>query len=339
MTSTRRFTLVLVLLLIGSGCRFAANRASTVEPTNGAPTAQAFATDPALAPGNYELSLANEDGARDVVLHLPPAYDGNSQLPLLIVLHGGAGSGEQIQRLSEMDEDADEFGFVVAYPDGSGRLEDRLFTWNGMHCCGYAYENNIDDVGFISLLIDNLLSHYAIDPDRVYMTGISNGGIMAYRAAAELADKVAGIAPIAGTIGGQVNADGPVMIPLTPNSPVAVIAFHGIQDQHVLYEGGNGPMALIDGRIDVSVSESIAFWVRANGCAPQPATEIQADGNIIIETYSGCADDAKVVLVTIVDGGHAWPGAKRGLVSDKPTQDISANAMLLQFFLEHPKVK
>lgn len=337
MNLRRRIPALILLVVFATSCRFAANRAATLEPPETAPTAQAFATDEPLAPGNYDLSLANEDGSRDVVLHLPPAYDGSSQLPLVIVLHGGAGSGEQIQSLSEMDADADKLGYVVAYPDGSGRLEERLLTWNGMHCCGYAYENNIDDVGFISLLIDNLLSHYAIDPDRVYIAGISNGGIMAYRAGAELADKVAGIAPIAGTIGGQVNADGAAMVPPTPSSPVAVIAFHGMQDQHVLYEGGNGPMALIDGRIDISVADSIAFWVQANGCDPQPTTETQADGNIIIETYSGCAGDASVVLVTIVDGGHAWPGAHKGLVSDQPTQDISANEMMLKFFLEHPK--
>ncbi len=128
MITTRRLLTILLLLVIASACRLAANSESTAAPTDVAPTAQAIPTEETLAPGNYELSLVNEDGARDVVLHLPPAYDGSSQLPLVIVLHGGAGSGEQIQRLSEMDEDADEFGFVAAYPDGSGRLEERLFT-------------------------------------------------------------------------------------------------------------------------------------------------------------------------------------------------------------------
>lgn len=330
------FITIIIATLACRASHFATNEAIVTELPTGV-ASFAFSTPETISSGNYTLSLANGSDQRDVVLHLPPAYDGSSQLPLVIVLHGGAGSGEQIQRLSEMDADADELGFVVAYPDGSGRLSERLFTWNGEHCCGFAFENNIDDVGFISLLIDNLLSHYAIDPDRVYITGISNGGIMAYRAGAELADKVAGIAPIAGTIGGQVNADGVVLLPPAPSSPVAVIAFHGMQDQHVLYGGGNGPMALIDGRIDISVADSIAFWVQANGCDPQPTTETQAGGNIIIETYSGCAGDASVVLVTIVDGGHAWPGAHKGLVSDLPTQDISANEMMLQFFLEHPK--
>jgi polyhydroxybutyrate depolymerase len=226
---------------------------------------------------------------------------------------------------------------VVAYPDGSGRLGDKLLTWNSGHCCGYALTNQVDDVGFISLLIDNLLSHYPIDPQRVYVTGISNGGMMAYRAGAELADKVAAIAPISGSIGGQVTANSAVITLPQPTSSVAVMAFHGKADEYVLYAGGNSPKALEDGRVDISVADSVAFWVQANGCDPQPTTETLAEGNIVIDTYAGCTNDATVVLVTIVDGGHAWPGASLGLVSDLPTQDISANEMMLQFFLEHPR--
>lgn len=330
----RNYAAIILLTLLATGCRLAAEATPTVViDGGGTPVFQ----EETLAPGNYEMSLGNENDVRDVVLHLPPGYDGENKLPLLIVLHGGAGNGEQIQSLSEMDSDADEYGFIVAYPDGSGRLAERLFTWNSGHCCGYAFENNVDDVAFIGLLIDRLVGHYAIDPDRVYITGISNGGMMAYWAGAELADKVAGIAPIAGSIGGQVNESSPTISPSSPAVPVAVIAFHGMQDQHVLYDGGLSPKAIIDGRIDISVADSIAFWVQANGCDPLPGTQTQADGNIIIETYANCDGGADVVLVTIVDGGHAWPGASRGLVSDTPTQDISANQMMLEFFLAHPK--
>lgn len=318
--------LFFMFALILISCRFGNQATPSPVAEGGVPQA-----------GDYELSLSNEGDTRNVVLHLPPAYDGSAQLPLIIVLHGGAGNGEQIQRLTEMDADADEYGFVVAYPDGSGRLEDILFTWNAGHCCGYALANQVDDVGFIELLIDNLVSHYAIDPAGVYITGISNGGMMAYRTGAELADKVAGIAPIAGSLGGQVTASGQQIVPDMPASPVAVMAFHGMEDEHVLYEGGNGPMAIEDGRVDLSVGESVRFWVETNGCDPAPASETQANGNIVIETYTGCDGNADVVLVTIVDGGHAWPGASRGLVSDQPTQDISANELMLEFFLAHPK--
>lgn len=178
------------------------------------------------------------------------------------MLHGGAGSGQQIQRHSEMDADADEFGFLVAYPDGSGRSGDRLLTWNAGHCCGYALENNVDDVAYLELLIDSLMSHYAIDPQRVFITGISNGGMMAYRVGAELADKVAGIAPIAGSIGGQPAGGGVEVFPPLPTQPVSVIVFHGMQDGHVVYEGGIGPEEITEGRIDFRSKPRLAFgWL------------------------------------------------------------------------------
>ncbi len=332
---TKRLIPLLLVAVALQACRFAFGLQSTAEtqptPESISPTQTVGAE--VIEPGNYDLTLGSETDTRHVIVHIPPAYDGSLELPLLIVLHGGAGNGQQIQRLTE---DADEYGFVVAYPDGSGRLGDRLLTWNAGHCCGYALTSQVDDVAFIDLLIDRLLDRYSIDPDRVYFTGISNGGMMAYRAGAELPRKVAGIAPIAGSIGGRVTENGFELIPDKPGPPVSVIAFHGMQDQHVLYEGGPSPMDIDGGRVDISVEESINFWVDANGCDLQPETETQTDGNILIDTYSGCDGGVEVVLVTIVDGGHAWPGASRGLVSDQPTKDISANEMMLEFFLAHP---
>ncbi|MEX1143638.1 MAG: PHB depolymerase family esterase [Anaerolineales bacterium] len=326
-------------LALLAACRFASDATPTAEarPTGVSISPTTAPIEETIAPGNYELSLGSENDTRDVIVHIPPAYDGNLELPLLIVLHGGAGSGQHIQRLSGLDADADEYGFMVAYPDGSGRLEDSLLTWNAGHCCAYALTNQVDDVAFLSLLIDRLVEHYAIDPARVYITGISNGGMMAYRAGAGLAGKVAGIAPIAGSIGGRISENGFEIVPDRPRAPVSVIAFHGMQDEHVLYEGGVSPKDIDGGRVDISVAESIRYWLEANGCGPTLATETLADGNIVIDTYSGCEGATEVVLVTIVDGGHAWPGASRGLVSDQPTQDISANQMMLEFFLAHPK--
>jgi polyhydroxybutyrate depolymerase len=124
-----------------------------------------------------------------------------------------------------------------------------------------------------------------------------------------------------------------------PSSPVAVMAFNGKLDQRVLYDGGQSSVAF-DPRVDLSVAESIQFWVEANGCDSIPYRESHFDGNILIDDYyTGCLGNSAVILVTIVDGGHAWPGAKSRLVSDPPTQDISANEMMLEFFLAHPKQK
>lgn len=336
----RRQTVWLLLtVFILSACRLNAaplEPVPTLEPEAEA-TAPALPGDEVLQPGDYELTVVNNQDRRTVLLHLPPAYDGQSQLPLVIVLHGGGGSARQVRLSTGMDTDADEYGFVVAYPNGSGRLDDMLLTWNAGHCCGYALENGVDDVGILRVLIDSLLSHYAIDPQRVYITGMSNGAMMAHRAGAELADKVAAIAPVAGSLGGQLNADGPPVAPAKPSSPVAVIAFHGLEDQHVLYAGGPSPMAVLDGRIDFSTAISIGFWVSANGCDLQPAAGTLDDGDVVMAIYSGCNGGANVALVSIANGGHAWPGGRRGLMGDAPPQDVSANRMMLEFFLQHPK--
>ena len=128
-------------------------------------------------------------------------------MPLVVVLHGGGGNAENIEEVTGFSEKADEEGFIVVYPDGSGRLDRYLLTWNAGFCCGYALENNIDDVGFIRALIEYLQEKYAINRNMIYVTGISNGGMMSYRLGAELSDIVAAIAPVAGSIGGQATEE------------------------------------------------------------------------------------------------------------------------------------
>lgn len=326
MPARRLLPAVLLLALAALACR-AADQAAIAEDE---PTPTVEITQDVL-PGDYDLTVTNGDDSRQVIVHLPPNYDGEARLPLIIVLHGGGGRASQIQRVSRMDAAADEYGFIAVYPDGSGPLEEALFTWNTGHCCGYALEHGVDDVAFLNVLIDSMLSHFAVDAERVFVTGISNGGMMAYRAAAELSERIAGIAPIAGTIGGSPpDSDASYVIP-QPSHPVAVLAFHGFEDQHVLYAGGVGPQSVEPGRFDMSVADSIAFWVAANGCDSEPIAESRADGNVIIQRYQGCA--APVVLVTIVDGGHSWPGGVRGLLGETPTRDISASEMMLEFFM------
>lgn len=333
---TRNWMLI-ALAVMALACRFAQPNqpVATAVPSPVMETPQPG--DGRLQPGDYELTVVNGVDRREVLLHLPPAYDGEERLPLLIVLHGGGGSAQQVRRSTGMDADADEYGFIVAYPNGSGRLGSALLTWNAGHCCGYAMESAVDDVGLLRVLIGSLVAHYAVDPARVYIAGMSNGGMMAQRAGAELADLVAGIAPVAASVGGQASAEAALFTPLAPDSPVAVIAFNGMADQHVLYEGGLSPMAIDPGRIDLSVADSLAFWVAANGCNPLPSSTTRARGNVLIETYADCDGSTAVVQVTIIDGQHAWPGGRGGLIGDPPSQDVSANQMMLEFFLQYPK--
>src|ERR1035438_8717219 len=131
-----------------------------------------------LKPGGHELALTVGQRERTYLLHLPPVYDGKRSLPLVIVLHGGGGNAPGAVRVTGCSANADKEGFVRGYPNGSGRLKNRMLTWNSGNCCGYALDSDVDDAGFIRALIDELEKTRAIDPKRVYATGMSNGGMM-----------------------------------------------------------------------------------------------------------------------------------------------------------------
>jgi len=278
--------------------------------------------------GDQMLSMRVDGRERTYLLHLPPTYDGKRPLPLVIVLHGGGGNAQNAARMTGFSAKADKEGFVVVYPNGTGRLTNRLLTWNSGNCCGYALDHEIDDVKFIGALVDRLIRDRHIDPHRVYATGMSNGGMMAYRLGCELSDKIAAIAPVSGAL----NLEN-----CQSSSPVSVIVFHGTLDEHVLYNGG-APRKGADRhpRVDKSVAYAMSFWAMRDGCTPTP--QRVENGDIIRDIYGGGKEGTEVVLYTIKGGGHAWPGGQKGYaLGDEPTQSISATDLMWDFFMRHPK--
>lgn len=178
--------------------------------------------------GTTESSIQSGGLERTFRVHVPPESAMDAGFPLVLVFHGGGGSGEQIElRSSGFSELADEEGFVAVYPDGTGVLK----TWNGGGCCGAAVREDVDDVGFVRDLLDHLEESLCIDSSKVFATGMSNGGILSHRLACEFSDQIAAIAPVAGTDMTDI---------CTPSSPVSVLQIHGSEDGHVPYEGGEG---------------------------------------------------------------------------------------------------
>jgi polyhydroxybutyrate depolymerase len=235
-----------------------------------------------------------------------------------------------------MNTKADEAGFLVVYPFGTGKLANTLLTFNGGECCGYAMDNKVDDVGFTRELLDDLAKVANIDADRVFATGLSNGGIMAHYLASELSDRIAAIAPVGG----------PLMLEAPHNKrPVPVMHFHGTADAFAPFQGGFGKGFL--GRNGItkfrSVDHTIQNWVKANGCNTEPEImplpDNAADGiNVTRKTWGGGKADSEVVLIEIEGGGHTWPGQKP-IVSllGESTMDISANDLMWEFFQKHPR--
>jgi polyhydroxybutyrate depolymerase len=281
----------------------------------------------ALTTGEHTYSLSYAGLDRSYILYVPNSVQQGQPVPLIFVFHGGTGNAESAVRMSGFNAVADRNGFIVAYPNGTGRLSnDLLLTWNGGDCCGYAQEKNVDDVGFVRAIVADLKTQTNIDPKRVYATGMSNGGILSQRLACEAADLFAAVAPVAGTLN---------FSPCHPSHPISVIEFHGTGDQHIPYDGGFGPQSLVD--VDFkSVKDSIGFWTSFNGCNSQPQTESFED--IRHETWTGCADSTSVELYTIIGGGHSWPGGQGGWAgSDPPTTTISASQLIWEFFAAHPR--
>ncbi|MBN1562404.1 MAG: prolyl oligopeptidase family serine peptidase [Anaerolineae bacterium] len=288
-----------------------------------------------LPPGDYERTIIVDGLERSFKVHIPQGVYANGPAPLIIGLHGLSSNNELFEIYTEMDAKADELGFIVVYPNGTG---DKELAWNAGHCCNLQPRNNVDDVAFIRELVAAMQKLLNIDANRIYATGMSNGGMLAYRLAAEASDIFAAVGPVAASIGGIPQTGWPEVIIRAPTAPVSIIAINGMKDNYVSYTGGEATGQFTDGRTDVSVAESIGFWVVHNGCDPEPATDISFAGNIITDTFA-CPDGIDVVLITIVDGEHAWPGSpvEPAPSLPQPNQQISATDMILKFFAAHAK--
>jgi polyhydroxybutyrate depolymerase len=244
-------------------------------------------------------------------------------MPVVFVLHGGGGNAEAIAETSGFSAKADAEKFIVIYPNGTGRLPNRLLTWNSGNCCGYAHENNVDDVSFIRSLIAQVQKELNVDSRRVFVTGFSNGGMMSYRLACELSDTIAAVAPVAGALNYEK---------CDPVRPVSVVAFHGTADEHVLYEGGE-PTRRVDRnpRVDSSVAEAISFWVNRGRCA-NSVRKVRR-GSVIVDDYTGCIGGTGVRLYTLEGHGHAWPGGlARAGRADPPTTAVNATDAMWELF-------
>ncbi|WP_428311236.1 extracellular catalytic domain type 1 short-chain-length polyhydroxyalkanoate depolymerase [Hydrocarboniphaga sp.] len=291
-----------------------------------------FGTAVADDGGADRHTLRYRDVDRAYLLRLPAArLDRSRPLPLLIVLHGGGGNADNAERMTGFTPIARQQGFIVVYPEGSGRLKDRLLTWNAKHCCGYAMREKVDDVGFIDALIAQLSRDYPVDAHRIYATGMSNGAMMAHRLGAELPQRFAAIATVVGTVFGDE---------VVPKSPVSALMINGMLDHHVPYLGGppGGPGARIgswDGTPTQPALAQAAFWARADGCEPSPQ---QQDRGAVIVWSHRCPDGRAVELQLVKDNGHAWPGGERGSDrGDTPSTAIKASSVIWTFFAAHPR--
>jgi polyhydroxybutyrate depolymerase len=285
---------------------------------------------PPFESGDYEREINMGGKRRRYELHVPPLYNRNKPMPVILNFHGGGGRGATARLESRMDLKADQAGFIAVYPDGTGVLDERFLTWNAGSCCGYAMDNKVDDVGFIRALLDDLSKIFNIDQERIYATGLSNGGMMCYRLACELSDRIAAIAPIGGVLG---------LDDCAPKRPISIMHFHGTSDNNSPYQGGVGKQSVSKTNFR-SVPNNIEWWVRRNGAKDTPVEKLQRN-DVTIVTYRA-KDETEVILVTIYGGGHTWPGGRRMVKKSRVgaiSESTSANDMMWEFFKRHPLKK
>jgi polyhydroxybutyrate depolymerase len=288
-------------------------------------------------PAKYDYSSSIYSGGlqRTFDVHISSSYDETRPTPLIIVLHGGGGTGQGMPKLTNFNTIADRENFIIVYPDGFEK------HWNdGRGLSQYsAQTQNVDDVGFISALIDHLSAEFNIDAKRIYVTGISNGGMMSHRLGCELSQKIAAIAPVASNI--SVN----MASIWAPSRPVPVLIINGTEDPLVPWAGGDIHFGMAKLGQVLSVADTVKFWVANNKCTSlllvtQLPDKDTSDGTRVRrEIYGGCADGAEVVLYAVEGGGHTWPGGLQYLpesIIGRTSRDFDASEVIWQFFKEHP---
>ena len=259
---------------------------------------------------------------RPYIVHVPARYDPARPTPLVISIHGAMNWPAFQMRMSEWNRVADKEGFIVVYPGGQGA---GLAIW---HLAGGRTAASMPDVVFISRLIDRLEATYNIDPARIYANGLSNGGGASFALSCTLADRIAAVGLVSSA----------QLLPwawCADTTPVPMIAFHGTTDAFTPYNGGKvwlapEPFPSIPGWAEK--------WAARNRCASDPAdTKVAAD--VTRREYAGCANDAAVVLYTIKDGGHTWPGGMElpEWVLGRTARSIDASETMWAFFRDHPK--
>jgi polyhydroxybutyrate depolymerase len=270
---------------------------------------------------------------RKVLVHVPAGYDPARPAPLVLAFHGGGGSADFMADDTRygLQRAADRNGFIVAFPNGAGRLPGgRLATWNAGACCGHARDGNSDDVGFARAVVGALEARYAIDAGRVFATGMSNGGMLVHRLACDAADVFSAVASVAGP---------DATTQCNPARPVSVLHIHARDDDHVLFDGGAGPAAFRDRHsvMDfVSVPQTVARWVQRDRCEGSPQRVLQVAG-AYCDAYRRCAGGAQVQVCVTETGGHSWPGADRVRPGKEAASTaLDANATIWRFFAGQP---
>ncbi|MBZ0285542.1 MAG: hypothetical protein K8L97_32730 [Anaerolineae bacterium] len=322
----RRWALALLMAVLMVGAAYAQDVTPELTPEV---TAEATPESTPVVmefpgPGSYTVRQTFGEVERSYRIYIPANYaEGDEAVALIIVMHGAGGTGAGIESFSGFNELSEQEGFIVIYPNGVDNV------WaDGRD--GDPRVGVQDDVGYLARVIELLKQSLRIDPARIYATGHSMGGFMAFRLACELPDQIAAIAPVAATFPNYLREE------CADSPPVPMLMAHGTDDNIVPWAGV--PIGYF------SAGESLGFWAIHNECATRdPITALEDidpdDGTFVLrEGYTDCAEGADVQLYGVYHGGHTWPGHVIGVSFELglTSKDLDATAVIWEFFKEHP---
>ena len=266
--------------------------------------------------GRFEV----EGKIRNYVVFLPTNYNGTTNLPLVIYLHSYGWTAQKGMNYTSLNQVADTNDFIVVYPSGRS-------NWNsGVEDNPSWPTPDINDVGFINALIDTLSINYSIDLERIYATGYSNGGFMAYKLACQLSHRIAAIASVGGVMSTNIAAE------CNPLRPMPVLQIHGTEDTWVSINGDTGWQ---------SVDQTLTYWIDFNNCVKVDTAILQdtdsTDGSTVEKiSYTNCTNNSNVIYYEVINGGHTWPGAgPTGYSAGNTNQDFNASVEIWNFFKDY----
>lgn len=306
------------------------NNTSTNNSTSSNTTTSGGSTAPAtpLSTGDHTLSLSQGSVKRTYIVHVPTTYT-NAPTPLVFNFHGSDSTGSGQENNSHMNITSDANNFIVVYPDGINKnwADGRTYTAN--------QTNHADDVAFVKSMISELSKQLNIDTHRIYATGMSNGGMMAYRLACEMTQTFVAIAPVSSAFTVELKSV------CKPSGAIPVLIMHGTTDPLLPYNGGN--IGTADRGQMVATTEAVSYWVNNNGASSTPVVtnfaNTVADGTSIVRNVYGSGTN-QVQFFKIIGGGHTWanglqylPARVIGLVS----RDMDASNVIWDFFKMHTR--
>lgn len=263
---------------------------------------------PTVAALDEERTLTVDATERSYFIHIPEGLTSQEAAPLVFVFHGYQESGTSARNYTGFDQIADENGFIVVYPNGSGSSSAR--SWNASGCCGYALQNEVDEPAFVRAIIADVETLLSVDPKQIYATGFSNGALLSYRLACEMSDTFAAVAPAGGVL---------MYAPCEPQEPVSVMHVHGAKDAVVPLDGGGSAIQF------PPVAESLATWEKLDGCNGEK--QVEKDGVLEHTTFGECNPGISVELYVVDGTSHSWPSPYVAPISQ----------IIWEFFATHPK--